>query len=290
MLSFQRLCLTVTLILTGFATAATASPCTSLEPAMFRTPAGNLDQQTANTIISAADVVVLAENHYSTWIQCQEATVIRQLAQVHNERDFTVAWEFLNATDQPQIDRAIERMRSRDLDAAETLRSLGLTNEGTYEPVIEASLAGRLIGINLPRTEKRKVVDGGLEALPPDLIPPGFTRGSELYFMRFAEAMGGMGGHGQTERYFLAQTLTDEFMAHIVDQLARNEYPVVVVVGAFHAEYGLGMIEGLRRRLPTDRSLVTVRITDDSELPLVDAVYGEIADIVVTRHSKNMNF
>jgi uncharacterized iron-regulated protein len=60
------------------------------------------------------------------------------------------------------------------------------------------------------------------------------------------------------ERYYLAQCVKDETMAESIARARGGVRPrlVVHVNGAFHSDFGLGVVERVRRRLPTARVVV----------------------------------
>lgn len=222
------------------------------------------------------DTLVVAEDHYQAQVQCFEAALVEKAAELWSGR-LEVAWEFLDESAQPQIDRQFAGMVAGTVTPESFLAAFGLQNENVYAPVLAAarSHATRLLGVNLPRTEKRKVIAGGLAALPARYLPEGFQPGSPSYRERFDAAMGMAGGHSSLDGYFLAQTLTDEYMAAVV---ARRAAPVILVTGAFHAEYRDGVVASLVRR---ERRVAVVRVTADGSLPDRSERYGEVADAVV---------
>ncbi|MBU6375402.1 MAG: ChaN family lipoprotein, partial [Bdellovibrionales bacterium] len=160
----------------------------------------------------------------------------------------------------------------------------------SYLPILEAGVQfqGSLRGLNLARDEKAPVVSGGLKAIDPRLIPPGFALGGPDYWERFEKAMGSHASPDQLERYFEAQCLVDDVMAYSV---LKDEADLRVLInGSFHSDYFDGAVARIQKRAPQLRAKV-IRFIDASEYteadlspqlnlatPVIDRQYGALAD------------
>lgn len=146
-----------------------------------------------------------------------------------------------------------------------------------YRPLVQTAAARRwpVLASNVPRPLASAVARGGWAAL--DTVPDAHRRWWAArrecapegeYFRRFAQVMGGHGGHGapadtadaraMVERFYQAQCIKDETMAESIVR-ARQAWPGWTVVhfnGAFHSDHRLGTVERLARRLPDARIAV----------------------------------
>lgn len=237
--------------------------------------------------------VLIGERHYSIAVQKAEGEIIRAVVRAsHSERAFTTAWEFMNYSDQEKIDLQFAKLVSGEIDAARFLQQLQGSERATmYSPMIEATrdLGGKLIGVNLSREQKEPVVKGGISAVDPAVLPPGFAMGGDAYYERFDEAMAGHATPETIRRYFEAQCLTDDVMAYRL--LADSSPKKFLIAGSFHLEFFDATAARFKTRLATrpelPQGMATIRIVDASdytedELPglMRDAKYGAVADYV----------
>lgn len=238
---------------------------------------------------SAANVA-LAEKHYTPAVQAMQGRIIRDLVKATGtEGRFTTAWEFLNFSAQDKTDAAFGRFVAGDITVAEFLKlTQGSVPSDSYVPVLEATkeLGGQLLGVNLSRAEKAPVVERGIGAADPKLVPPGFEMLGGGYFERFEAAMAGHATPEQIQNYFAAQCLTDDVMAFHITRDATNPLRFIVL-GSFHAEYFSGTVERIRARSPKELTRV-VRIIDASDFSAKELLgliqhpkYGPIGDYVV---------
>ena len=92
---------------------------------------------------------------------------------------------------------------------------------------------------------------GSLKTAERELLPSPLNRGSEFYFERFSEAVGG--SHFPVEKlenYFWAQSIWDDVMSwQALEFIKRNPNDtLVILVGDFHAAYGGGLPDILKRK------------------------------------------
>lgn len=239
--------------------------------------------------LSRADFVVMGEKHYTPAVQQAQALVIESVVLARDAKNhFTTAWEFLNFTSQLKIQEAYAKFVAGQIDALGFLaETQGSVISDSYVPILEStrSLGGQLIGINLSRKEKEPVVQYGIGAADPKLVPPGFEMGGKNYHDRFIKVMveGGHASPEQAENYWAAQCLSDDVMAHhsILESLFQ---PVFLVTGSFHADYGDGVVARLKARA-VGKGVQAIRFIDASDFHedellglLHDPVYGDIAE------------
>lgn len=232
--------------------------------------------------------VILGEKHNTPAVQSAQAKVMEAVVELAPQDRMTTAWEFLNFRDQPQIDSVFQRYMSDQMSAEDFLtETQGNAKYKSYAPILEVTkkFGGRLIGVNLSRTDKEPVVQGGLENAKPGTIPADFELGSANYWERFKKSMEGHTTEVQMKNYFAAQCLTDDVIAvnMLSDQKADRRF---LVVGSFHSDYYDGAVARLMKRAP-DQTIGVVRFIDASDyteaelqaLP-VDSKYGPVADFV----------
>ena len=257
-----------------------------------------ITEREARDHLAQVQVLVLGEKHETPVVQAQQARALAWAVESKNlgplER-WTLGWEFLNAVDQPAIDAAWSDLREGRIDGDEALDRLqGAGRSRSYLPLLLEGLrlGGVLAGVNLSRSQKAPILSGGLSSIDPALIPPGFEMGSQGYLERF-EAVMSEGGHAtpeQVERYYQAQCLTDDVLAHELLK-ARVSFRALVV-GSFHSDYFDGVVSRLKARAP-DQSVHSIRFVDASEYrkdqlepeivlrePILHKRYGELADWV----------
>ncbi len=234
--------------------------------------------------------LVLGEKHNTPTIQHAQAQVM-EAAVKENQAigNFTLAWEFLNFSSQPQISSQFDRFLAGEIDVFALLMSLqGSSSFDSYVPLIEGAraLKGRLLGVNLSRAEKAPVVQGGIAAADPSLVPPGFEMGSDYYRERFEETMAGHAPAEKLSNYFAAQCLTDDVMAYRM--FTETDVALrVLVTGSFHADYHDGVVARLLAR-DSAPALAAVRFIDASDYTeatligelLTHPRYGDLADFV----------
>jgi uncharacterized iron-regulated protein len=228
-------------------------------------------------------IIVLSEKHFTSPIQNAQGSLIRQVVETQQARGkFTVAWEFLDFSEQSTVDRALEQWREQSISEQEFMIRLFTTPEAakknqSYLPVLRAvrDLNGQLLAVNAPRSWKRQITTGGLAALEPDKLPAHCPAGSEAYWERFQQAMQGHASVESMQRFFEAQYYTDCVIAATVRE--NSQYPLrFLLIGSFHADYLDGVVPLLERP-------VTIKLTNDSHperLLIPHPSYGMVADFL----------
>jgi uncharacterized iron-regulated protein len=169
-----------------------------------------------------------------------------------------------------------------------------------YRPLVEFAKASRwpILATNVPRRLASAVAKGGLDALTAtddrELYAANVECPTDDYFNRFAKTMSEhpMPGaekltdtekHAIVERFYLAQCLKDETMAESITRArAAGGALVVHVNGSFHSDFGDGVPERVRRRLPQARlAVISILPVDDLDAVAPAADDRKRADYLV---------
>jgi len=245
--------------------------------------------------LEGVELLVLGEKHNTIQVQLEQSSALRLALEANPlaQNRWILGWEFLNRRDQKSIDDQWDAYSEGRISGNQLLDHLMGPGLGrTYLPLLEVANAyqGVLRGLNLAREEKAPVVTGGLGAIDPALIPPGFAMGGAFYRERFERAMGSHATPEQMGRYFQAQCLVDDVMAYTLleDQAELR----VEVNGSFHSDYFDGAVARIRARKPSLR-LLLIRFIDAADYteadlspqlnlaePALDPKYGPLADWV----------
>lgn len=235
-----------------------------------------------------AGFVVLGEFHNTPSIQEAEAQIITDVSNSRSNKTSTaVMWEFLNYTDQTQTSSEFEKFNQGLITSQEFLTNTAGKQNLEYAPVIEATKKtnATLIGLNLPRDLKQKVIAAGIGAIDPSYIPASHYVGGDQYLERFKVAMGEHIPSSKLPNYFLAQCLTDSVMAN---EAFKNEKDLnFIVAGSFHTDYFDATVVRLKKL--TNLSAVTVKIIDTKTATADeikdyisgDKTYGTYADFII---------
>ena len=211
--------------------------------------------------IPQGSIVVLGENHGFKVHQLQHIAVLDTLRSLGHK--VSVGLEFFTYTDQPLVDD----YRAGRLSESDFLTAIRWGSpsydfyraQALYPNLAEGAVTWAL---NAPRSLTSKVAKTGLTSLSPEeaaLLPPNFTMGRESYRQRFLGMMPHLPSPEAGERYFTAQSIWDDTMAWRAEQFIAThpEHTLVIVVGEFHVQYGGGLPDRLRARLP-QTNIVTV--------------------------------
>jgi uncharacterized iron-regulated protein len=233
--------------------------------------------------VAAADVVLVGEQHDDPNTHRLEAAILEGLSR--RRAAATVSLEMFERDVQGAVDAYLA---SRTDEPAFLAASRPWPRYATdYKPLVDLAIASRwpVVAANVPRKYASMVAKSGLSAL--DSLPPAerahIAREIQCpldgYFDRFAETMNSHpmpGADKQTdaerratsERYYFAQCIKDETMAEsiasAVESRAGRPGAVVHYNGAFHTDFGAGVAERVRRRLPSKRVVVISILPVDS--------------------------
>ena len=236
-------------------------------------------------------VVVLGEEHFVDGSQKDPVSVRHHENQLHwlqmmnlraHEQDLEarLGLEFLEYP----VQAAVEDFRAGRLSEDEFKEKAGWGGNpfAPYGALIRSTPTRAL---NIPLAVARQVARGGPDSLSADLkafLPPLWERGSDAYFARFSDAMGGHVDPAGLERYFWAQCLRDDTMAWQAVQALTPHSFMTIVVGAFHVEFGHGLPARLIRQGATSvHTMLQVYVedfNDREDFVKPDPEYGDRAD------------
>jgi uncharacterized iron-regulated protein len=232
------------------------------------------DFETMATSLTAADVVLVGEQHDDPNTHRLELAVLEGLAR--RKRAVIVSMEMFERDVQEPLDHfQMGHMAEDEFLKASRPWPRYATD---YKPLVDFAIARNwpVVAANVPRPIASEVSKGGVAVLASktgddlrlfarDLACPS----SGPYFTRFVEAMGSHPAAGAAadeaartaERYYQSQCLKDETMAESIAQaltVAATTSPAMVVHfnGAFHSDYSQGTAERVKRRLPGKRVVV----------------------------------
>lgn len=202
--------------------------------------------------VRPGSIVVLGENHGLAAHRDQHLEILRGLRS--RGLKVSVGLEFVNYTDQG----ALERFRTGELSEDQFLKAVGWGGIGFeyYRPQLlfpDLAAGEKSLGLNVPRAVTSKISRGGLASLSAEeraLLPGDFRLGRDSYRNRFMLVAG---EHCPVpENCFAAQSAWDDTMAwRAVDFAGRHpDQVLVIVVGEFHVQFGGGLPDRIRARLP----------------------------------------
>lgn len=233
-------------------------------------------------------IIVLGEFHNNVPIQQAQAQIVQDTVKVARaENQFQLMWEFLNFTEQKQIETEFKSYTEGSIGLQEFINRTAGEQNSSYAPIIEVTskLRGSLFGLNLPRSLKQKVIKEGIQSIDAALIPAAHYVGGENYLERFIVASGDHMPPEKIPAYFLAQCLTDSVMAH--HTLKNHNQLSFIVAGSFHTDFYDGTVARLKKW--SDHKIATLKIVNEAELSEEDleelynghAKYGHAADYIV---------
>jgi uncharacterized iron-regulated protein len=233
--------------------------------------------------LARADVILVGEQHDDPNTHRLEAAILQGL--LRRRVGVTVSLEMFERDVQSWLDNYL----SGALDEQTFLKgSRPWPRYGTdYRALVETARAHGwpVIASNIPRRLASEVAKGGAAALAkatseaPALVAKAVQCPHDAYFERFSSTMNAHPAPGAekkseeekratTERYYLSQCLKDETMAESIvaafERQAGRPGAIVHYNGAFHSDFGGGVAERVRRRLPGRRVAIV------SMLPVQD--------------------
>lgn len=231
--------------------------------------------------------VVLGEYHNDQAIQEAQAKIIQdKVVQESAQRNFKVMWEFLNFTDQEKINIQYQLFVNDVTDGQTFVSQTAGKQNLSYTPIFEVSkkLEGNVVGLNLPRSVKKQVMENGIGSVEDGLIPPNHRLGSDNYYERFKMAMGGHAPDSVLQKYFLAQSLTDSVMSYHAHQ--NHDGLSFIVAGSFHTDFYDGTVLMLKELDQAPLSLLKIINANSSQEEIEqyqakDPKYGYYADYII---------
>ena len=228
--------------------------------------------------VAAADIVLIGEQHDDPNTHRLEAAVLQGL--LRRGRAVTVSLEMFERDVQAEVDDYLAGRKSEEQFLAASRPWPRYATD--YKPLVEMARAHGwgVIASNVPRKYASLVAKGGLDALKTlsdterAFVATDLQCPIDNYYERFSQVMNQHPAPGSdkqttdeqravTERYYFAQCVKDETMAEsivaTVQKLEGKSGTVVHYNGAFHTDFGAGVAERVRRRLPDRRiALITM--------------------------------
>lgn len=210
--------------------------------------------------VTPGSVVIIGENHGLKEHQEQQIEIMRTLRSLGHR--VSVGMEFFTYTQQAQVDAYRQGSLSED-DFLKAISwgspSFDFYRDQTLFPDLSEGAA--TWALNAPRSLTGKVSKQGLASLTTEeraLLPPQFTLGRDSYKRRFLGMMPHLPNPEAGERYFAAQSIWDDTMAWRTGEFfaTHPQDVLVIVVGEFHVQFGGGLPDRIRARLP-QRSILT---------------------------------
>jgi uncharacterized iron-regulated protein len=239
-----------------------------------------------------ADIVFVGEQHNDPNTHLLELAVIEGL--LRRRASVGVALEMFERDVQPALDEYVRGASTEDQFLAASRPWPRYKTD--YRPIVELAKTHHLavIASNVPRRIAIDVSKNGMSAIE-GLGGDRSLAARDLecstsgdYYSRFTEQMGGhptkddpkaSDTQAKNDRFYLAQCLKDETMAESVAEAFHNASgPRATIVhfnGSFHSDYGEGIAERTRRRLPGRRVAVISMIPVDD----IDAVAPDDKDL-----------
>ncbi len=308
MTSFARRPLTFGFLLSLAACAPAAPPGSSPVPAYFRVvdgrthAASTFDRMAAR--LGRSRVVFFGEQHGDPETHRAELELLNAIER--SGRPVIVSLEMFERDVQPVLDDYLAgRLSEQDFLA----RSRPWPRYATdYRPLVELAKARgwRVVASNVPRPIASAIGRAGLRVL--DTLGARSLASSEVscpddaYRSRFLDQMrahsSGPGGAQSgdslptavAERFYLAQCVKDETMAESIVNALRSASADAIAVhfnGAFHSEYGQGVVERVRRREPRWDLATVAAIPVGEPATAADAAHDGLADYLVFTRRPN---
>ncbi len=244
--------------------------------------------------LARADVILVGEQHDDANTHRLEAAILQGL--LRRGVPVTLSLEMFERDVQPSLDAYL----AGTMDEATFLKGARPWPRyaSDYRTLVELARAHGwpVIAANVPRRLAADVAKSGTPAMEKAASEePGFVARAvqcplDPYFERFAATMNAHpapGSEGKseeekragTERYYLAQCLKDETMAESIvaafEKQSGRRGAIVHYNGAFHSDFGGGVAERVRRRMPGRR----VAIVSMLPVPDLDALAPEGEDL-----------
>jgi uncharacterized iron-regulated protein len=226
--------------------------------------------------LARADVILVGEQHDDPNTHRLEAAILQGLQR--RGKSPTVSLEMFERDVQGQLDGYLNGTLSEEAFLADARPWPRYATD--YRPLVEQAKANgwKVIASNVPRRHASAVSKSGLAAIEAlsleerpqvarDLLCP-----LDSYFKRFSDTMNSHPVPGSekqsaeeraatSERYYFAQCVKDETMAESIAAAVQDgRGPIVHYNGAFHSDFGAGVGERVRRRLPGKRVVIVTML------------------------------
>ncbi len=244
--------------------------------------------------LNQARMVIIGEYHDEINHHKNQEEIMQSLAK---GKTVSVGLEFLNWNQQELFDQ----YQSSQINEETFLREVKWKNSypfSFYRPLVNIALSsgGRAYGLNMPRSAVRKVLCEGPDNVNDEvkaLMPPNFTKGTQLAFQFFKETIEEVHPLPQDfyDQFYLAQSLWDDTMAHnaITHSNPDDAHAFVVIVGGFHTYHKLGLPDRILKRTNNELDPIVIsqisleKLTTEEAEPYIekDDNYGDLADYII---------
>lgn len=205
--------------------------------------------------VSPGSIILMGERHATLADQDQQLVLLNELRRLG--RKVSVGMEFFPYPAQESLDR----YRSGSLDEVRFLQlaqwgqgfSFDYYRDQVLFPLL--TLGEMTWALNAPKWVTAQVAKSGLSSLNEEqrkVLPPQFALGRDSYRERFLKSIPHPLKPEQQANYFAAQSLWDDTMAWKASE-AWQKHPdqiLVIIVGEFHVQYGGGLPDRLKARIP----------------------------------------
>jgi len=213
--------------------------------------------------LEESDLIFVGEVHDHPEHHLIEVQILQALTARYGP--LTVAMEFFATTQQPALDRYMEKEVTettflKDVDWA---RGWSFPYH-FYRPLVFSAVekGNRLIGINLPGSVVRKVARSGLDSLTPEErghVAKEIDLGNEAHHQYLIEVFKGH-SHDDLKNFdyfYQAQCVWEDTMAeNIARRLTDNPGRMVVFAGNGHIIKRFGIPDRVSRRIPVKMSTI----------------------------------
>ncbi|WP_321491329.1 ChaN family lipoprotein [uncultured Desulfobacter sp.] len=246
--------------------------------------------------LNHSDIVYLSEKHDNPIHHVIQHRIIQAL--VDQGRSPIIGFEFFSYQDTPLLLNLMDaggKEHSPKMEKAieqRTREKLGWKNQpdtmwGYYWDLLKLVSDNNLYaaGLDLPATEKQRITHKGLDGLSAielqQLFSTGLSNTAYESYMKsvFVKVHCGMGHDRMTDRLYDTWVTRNDRMALSVvelfnavqmqerDKTNRKAGPVVIIIGAGHTDYGLGVIDRVHHLKP-DAGQINLSITEIDRAPL----------------------
>ena len=252
----------ILLLLSAFATASVG-----FEPKVFDAHGKERQIESLVEDISTARGVFIGESHDRYDQHLSELEIIRRLYE-RNPNRWAIGVEFIQRPFQPALDAYI----AGEIDEREFLRRTEYFDRWgfdfrLYRPIFQFAREHGIpmVALNAPRELSENVGKVGVEGLSAALreqLPRDMDKSDKDYRKRlekiFKQHAGGPGSN--FEHFWEAQLIWDESMAERAAEYLTShpEKAIVVLAGSGHIEFGSGIPNRVRRRLPAINTAILI--------------------------------
>lgn len=218
--------------------------------------------------VQPGHIVILGENHGLQAHRDQHMQVLDGLRA--RGLKVSVGMEFVNYTDQGLLDQYRQGEISEERFLAD-LKWAGFSFDFYRDQILfpNLDLNETTLGLNIPRQITSKISRQGLASLDlyeRGLLPADFAVGRDSYRQRFMLVAG---HHCKSpENCFTAQCAWDDTMAWKATDFVKSnpDQVLVIVVGEFHVQYGGGLPDRIRARMPRAQLLTVSQVNGEGML------------------------